>query len=151
MDTWQNEVWQAAHNTAELTDGNKEVLAFQFEEAQQTNPDGFTMDVYGKLVKLDHGYSVGLTPDPFGDVRQAIAELARIQQQYGFQNLHLGFWRDNGRDYIDVVMVTQNQEMALILGRRMDQLAIWDFSTDSEIRLDQDGGDDAGRILPAAA
>jgi hypothetical protein len=135
MTTWWNEVRQAARNTAELTPANQMVLAYQFAHAREKSPDGFTMNLYGEVIHPENGYAVGITPTSFDNVADALDATARIQAEYGFANLHLGFWRDGSHDYIDVVMVTNNREMAERLGRRMNQHAIWDFSSGSEIWL----------------
>jgi hypothetical protein len=152
MDTWQSTVRQAARNTAELTEANRLLLAYQFDQARESNPDGFTMNLYGEMIHRSQGYAVGLTLEPFASVADALSTLAALQAKYGFENLHLGFWRDEGVEYVDVVMVTSAREMALELGRKMEQLAIWDFGTESEIRLDAAAEDDDERrdLLEAA-
>lgn len=120
-----------------LTPGNQLLLAYQFNAAKEAHPEWFTMDVYGQLVKPAHGYAVGMTVQSLTSVGDALDTLARLQDAYGFRNLHLGFWRDvDGAEYIDVAMVTDSFEMAERLGITMEQKAIWDFGTDSAIRLD---------------
>jgi hypothetical protein len=137
VDKWWTEVSEAARNTATLTPANQMVLAYQFTEARRAHPEGFTMDLFGNLVTPKSGYAVGMTPDSFDNVADALSTLAAIQEQWGFRNLHLGFWRDeqDGSEYVDVTMVTHSREMAEALGAKMRQRALWDFSTGSEIRL----------------
>jgi hypothetical protein len=138
MKEWWQEAGDAARNTATLTEANQLVLAFQFERARLSHPEGFTMDVYGEIISPDQGYAVGMTPSSFESVGDALSTLVSIQEEWGFRNLHLGYWQDDGQDYIDVVMVTRSREMVETLGRTMRQKAIWDFGTSSEIRLDRD-------------
>jgi hypothetical protein len=60
-------------------------------------------------------------------VGDALSTLVSIQEEWGFRNLHLGYWQDDGQDYIDVVMVTRSREMARSLAFKMDQKAYYDF------------------------
>lgn len=135
MREWWTEAGEAARNTVTLTDTNRLVLAYQFERARLMHPQGFTMNLMGELISPDQGYAVGIMPDAFETVGDALDTLARIQDVLGWQNLCLGYWSQDGRDYIDVTVVTQSWEMAENLGRKARQLAIWDFSTGSEILL----------------
>lgn len=138
MKEWYTEVREAAQNTAALTAGNQMVLGYQFERARLAHPEGFTMDLYGRVVKPTQGYAVGMTPISFDNPSEALETLAAIQSQWGFRNLNLGYWKDDqdGHEYIDVVMVTSSREMAERLGRINAQKAIWDFGASQEIRLD---------------
>jgi hypothetical protein len=89
------------------------------------------MDVYGDLISPDQGYAVGMTPSSFESVGDALSTLVSIQEEWGFRNLHLGYWQDNGQDYIDVVMVTRSRgDGSRHLGRTMRQKAIWDFNVE---------------------
>lgn len=158
MDAWFNEVRQAARNTASLTPANQIVLAYQFSQARVTHPEGFTMDLYGQVIHPEHGYVVGMTEFDLPNVADALTTLAHLEDTYGFQNLHLGFWRDpEGKDYIDVVMVTDSRELALTLGKQTHQRAVWDFATNGEVWIDGNGNsddradDDTRGLLPRAA
>jgi hypothetical protein len=133
MKEWWLEAGDAARNTATLTEANQLVLAFQFERARITNPSGFTMDLYGDLISPKHGYAVALTPESFASVGDALSTLASMQEEWGFRNLHLGYWKDNGQEYIDVVMVTRSGEMARSLAFKMDQKAYYDFSAGKSV------------------
>lgn len=144
---WAPEFRRTMDSLDELTPGNRRVLVYQFDLAREKHPEGFMMDVYGHLIYPAKGYAVGMTPQSETTVEDAIDTLARIQKETGFRNLYLGYWHDDqdGVDYIDVSMVTDSWPTAEVLGRTMRQKAVWDFSTDSAIRLDYDmaaGGHD---------
>lgn len=143
MKEWWTEASEAARNTAELTDANRLILAYQFERAKAANPQGFTMDLFGGLVHPSRGYAVGMTPISFDSVGDALDTLVAIQEQWGFRNLYLGFWKDEDREYIDVTMITTSWEMAEKLGERMKQPAIYDFSQNDVIILAEYYGDEA--------
>lgn len=155
MDKWFDEVRQAAHNTATLTPANQLVLAYQFSQARTTHPDGFTMDLFGHVIEPHAGYAVGMTEFQMDNVADALTTLAHLQDTYGFTNLHVGFWRaPEGKEYVDVVMVTQSKELALSIGVQTKQRAIWDFAAKGEVWVvgnSAGDGDDARGILPHAA
>lgn len=125
-------------NLASLTPTNRLLLAYQFERAKKDNRDGFTMDAFGNLYQKKEGYAVAMTRDSFESLADALDTMDHMQQ-YGFSNVHLGYWRDDqddGKEYVDVSMVTTSLALAQALGQRLAQKAVWDFSTDSAIRLD---------------
>lgn len=122
--------------TDALNESNRIILAYKFEEARRDHPDGFTMDVYGNIVERERGYVVSITRDSFDNLGDALDTMARFQEA-GFHP-YLGWWNDNGQDMIDLNFITTSWEYAERLGRRLRQQAIWDFSTDSAIRLDYD-------------
>jgi hypothetical protein len=138
MKTWRLQLTEAARDTAQLTPANQVVLAFQFERARLAHPEGFTMNLYGECISPNKGYAVGMTPISFENVGDALDTLANIQSQWGFQNLHLGYWKDgqDGREYIDVTMVTSARKMAERLAWINEQRAIWDFGEGREIYLE---------------
>lgn len=138
---WQRDVQQATATVDTLTPANQIVLAYQFNKETYLHPDGFTMDLFGNLHQPEEGYAVGMTPVSFPTAADALSTLAGIQEQWGFRNLYLGYWRDpaDGRDYIDVVMVTRARELAERLGIAMGQRAIYSFSDGADIRLDGKG------------
>lgn len=54
---------------------------------------------------------------------------------------YVGTWVDTNRfgndvAYVDHVVILPDRESALILARAFRELAIWDFSTSTEVRLD---------------
>jgi hypothetical protein len=134
---WQREARALIDDTRIATAPNQLLLAYQFEQARQSHPEGFTMDMDGQLYQGD-GYAVGVTPDSFENVADALDTLSRFQITMGFRNLYLGYWRDeqDGREYIDVVMVSHSCETAMRLGAMMEQVAVWDFGNERAIRLD---------------
>lgn len=137
---WAPDIRRKIDELDTLTPQNQLLLAYQFNQAKEAHPEGFTMDLYGKLYHADRGYAVGMTPVSLTSVGDALDTLARVQEATGFRNLYLGYWHDDqdGQDYIDVTCVTESWEMAERLGETMYQKAVWDFSTDSAIRLDYD-------------
>lgn len=44
----------------QMTDANRIVLAYRFEQAAEQSRDGFTMDVFGNLYRAQEGYAVAV-------------------------------------------------------------------------------------------
>jgi hypothetical protein len=137
---WQREARAIVDQSRVLNAQNQLVLAYQFERARASHPDGFTMDVDGRLYEASEGYAVGVHPESFENVADALDTMARLQEVMGFRNLYLGYWRDDrtGRTYIDVTMVTHSFETAMRLGRTMEQVAIWDFQFSRAVDVQDD-------------
>lgn len=133
----QRELVEKLDRSRVVDGSNQLVLAWQFERAKREHPEGFTMDGYGRLYQDSAGYAVGVTPQSFANVADAIDTMARLQNTLGFRNLYLGYWRDDdGTEYVDVSMVTCSSDLAERLGRTMEQIAIYDFASQTSIRLD---------------
>ena len=139
---WQQEARTIVDESRILSAPNQLLLAYQFEQARQAHPEGFTMDVDGQMYQGSEGYAVGVTPDSFENAADALDTLARLQIVMGFRNLYLGYWRDDqgGREYVDVVMVTRSFDTAMKLAATMEQVAVWDFGAERAIRLDDVDG-----------
>lgn len=137
---WQRDAQEAVNRSRNIGKGDALVLAYQFEQAKAENPNGFTLDTDGRLYQEAKGYAVGLTVDSFTNVADALDTLARLQEQYGFRNLYLGYWRDEETqvEYVDVTMITLSFEMAMRIGARQQQIAIWDFQFGRAVRLDDE-------------
>lgn len=137
------EIASALRGTNELTAANQMILAYRFTLAA-ARLDGFTMDLDGNVITRDSGYAVAVTKDSFGNIADALETLTRLLEAQPRQGYHLGYWKDSadGRDYIDISYVTEMEEVARSLGRRLHQLAVWDFAAGAEIRLDADMGQD---------
>ena len=102
------------------------------------NHDGGTFDrLTGEPVTPTSGFAVAV---PGG-----IHRFARIPEHTAMDVLsidapdsvpYIGTWRDNdGQVYVDPVVILPDRESALILGRAFGELAVWDFSTGTEVRL----------------
>lgn len=68
-------------------------------------------------------------------VRQAVAEYAASKRSILAQpGRYLGAWIDNGTVYLDITEVHHELATATRLGWERNQLAIWDFARNEEIR-----------------
>lgn len=86
--------------------------------------DGFTVDSTGKKLKPKSGYAVAIRP---------IEDITRVNIG---EDSAVGFWRDrDGTAYTDEVKIVEDVAEAIRVGRDNDQIAIWDFANEREIRL----------------
>lgn len=68
---------------------------------------------------------------------ETIAEyIERHRFQLAQPGRFIGAWIDDGQLYLDVSVVVADLQIALDMGRRNDQLAIFDVASEQEIRLD---------------
>lgn len=90
-------------------------------KAFETNPEGFTLNAEGEMVNPKRGYAV------------AVGEYKPEDKPE-----YVGGWTDEktGTFYLDSVIILNRLRDAVKLGKRFNQLAIWDFGKQKEIRLD---------------
>lgn len=113
-------------------------LAFSFEMLQAIavmNPDGFTVDK-NTFEPITSGYSVAVkdTQNSFGNYGAAkvvsfAAKHSEVQALGGWYNT------ENRKYYFDAVIICENLNDALTLGRANGQIAIFDLNNMVEIRL----------------
>lgn len=113
-------------------------LLYSFEMLQAVasiSPDGFTIDK-NTFQPITSGYSVAVkdTQNSFDNVGAArvvvyAAKHTEINALGGWYN------SENKKFYFDAVIVCDNLEDAITLGRANDQIAIFDLNNLEEIRL----------------
>lgn len=111
-------------------------LSFEMLQAVATmNPDGFTVNK-NTFEPITSGYSVAVseTQNSFGNYGAA--------KVVSYANKHeeitaLGGWYNskNNKFYYDAVIIVNDLETAIRLGRENKQIAIFNLSTFEEIRL----------------
>jgi len=111
-------------------------LSFEMLQAVATmNPDGFTVNK-NTFEPIKSGYSVAVkeTQNSFGNYGAA--------KVVSYANKHneitaLGGWYNskNNKFYYDAVIIVNDLETAIRLGRENGQLAIFDLNTMQEIEL----------------
>lgn len=95
-------------------------------------------------VTLDKGYAVAIkgleykvpfdTIDEWDVVTHAFNVLSHSIDNPG---VYFGTWVDNGIVYFDASDVVQDEATALRIAREHNQLAVWDFARNSEIRVNE--------------
>lgn len=50
-------------------------------------------------------------------------------------NTHIGGWRENGKYYFDASIIVQDKEEAIRIGKKNEQIAIYDFQAGEPIYL----------------
>ena len=111
-------------------------LSFEMLQAVATmNPDGFTVDK-NTFEPITSGYSVAVaeTQNSFDNAgcARVVAYAAKHQEINA-----LGGWYNNKNNkfYYDSVIIVNDLETAIRLGRENGQLAIFDLNTMQEIEL----------------
>ena len=111
-------------------------LSFELLQAVATmNPDGFTVNK-NTFEPITSGYSVAVaeTQNSFGNYGAAkVVSYANKHEEINA----LGGWlnTENGKYYYDAVIVCENLNDAIALGRANGQIAIFDLNNLVEIRL----------------
>ena len=103
------------------------------KEIAEANPYGFTISIIDfQTPKKGYCVAMRLTQDSFGD--EGLKRVIEIAEQSTFT---VGGWfdeRDN-RYYYDCVMIVNDLQEALKIGRANEQLAIYSLDENKEIRL----------------
>ena len=101
----------------------------RIEATAAENPDGFTVDQSGLQYRPTSGFAVGFKA--FMNIQEALEFL------WPYPGCKLGGWVDQetGVFHLDAVAVFQSRESAINFGRCRNQIAIWDFGAQEEIRL----------------
>lgn len=99
----------------------------------KANKDGFTISLIDfQPPKKGFCVAMNLTQDHFGD--EGLKKVIKIAENSTFT---IGGWFDNQQNlfYYDCVMIVEDKETALKLGKANKQLAIFDLEKKKEIRL----------------
>ena len=99
------------------------------------NPDGFTVDK-NTMLPINHGFSVAVKETQNSFNNEGAAKVVSYAAKHNEVNA-LGGWKnsDNNCYYFDAVMVVENLDEAIKLGRLNEQIAIFNLDTLEEIRL----------------
>jgi len=98
---------------------------------------GFTLNHKGEFLMADRGFMVSLsgfekvtTLEAFDErTLKGYLRIARKKRAY------FGAWLDNGNLYLDISIKTTNKQLARKMGKKNDQIAIFDLSKNESIYL----------------
>lgn len=111
-------------------------LFFSLMEVATANPEGFTVDA-NTLQPITKGYAVAVaeTQNSFGGY--GLLKVMQYQQSNPAKVQAFGGWLDtkSNQFYFDATIICSDLETAKELGRRNNQLAIFDLENLEEIRL----------------
>ena len=94
-----------------------------------------TYDKDGNRITRVSGYQVGLWDRPL-EIANGSMSLSELIEEITQTAYEFGAWTDqNGDFYVEPCVWVRNLEDALSLARGFNQIAIWDWSTMSEIRI----------------
>jgi len=97
----------------------------------------------GLAINRKTGYAVGIAEgDGFTtfDVKEIVAKFEETKRKYPFAE-YIGVWtRENGEMVFDPVGIYEDLKVALKVGTRNHQDAIWDFKNEKEITLAKQNG-----------
>jgi len=102
------------------------------KEIAKQNPQGFTVDLNLNPVTSGYVIAVPETQNCFGD--QGLEKVLEIARDNGYC---IGGWlnRENGRFYWDASLIVRDLEEAKEIGRKFNQIAIFDLDEQREIWL----------------
>lgn len=108
-----------------------EKLVAQIKKIARKNPVGFTV----LLPNLEHakrGWVVALaeTQDSFGD--EGLRKVIEVAQR---KETAIGGWKHEGKFYYDAVILLDDEEEAVRMGRENKQIAIFNIETGKYIKL----------------
>ena len=94
---------------------------------------GMTLDKNANAISYSNGYQVSaedleIIPAYRLTKKHLIDMLAKIPN-----GSNLGVWIDNGKAYIDRSARISNKRMALSVGRKLNQISIWDWKAGKAI------------------
>lgn len=106
---------------------------------------GLTLDHRNKPFAPRNGYMVSLlgyeskvSLDDTNAIQERLGRYIDIVndiRQNTALDVKLGFWIDNGELYIDVSQYVDDFELAMYLGKARSQLAIFNFNTNTAIKI----------------
>jgi hypothetical protein len=85
---------------------------------KDTGRDGFTLDAKGNEVIRDSGYGVGIFATSINEGAKYITS---------FPNRYLGFWRDGMNEYVDIVRIEDDIDVARHYAKQNKQVSFYDF------------------------
>lgn len=103
------------------------------KEIAEANKEGFTLSILDfSSPKSGFCIAMNLTQNCFGD--NGLKKVLEIAQKSTF---YIGGWFDEREKqfYYDCVMIEQDKETAIQLGRANEQIAIYNLNEKKEIRL----------------
>lgn len=100
------------------------------------NPDGFTVNAQ-TLQPITKGYAVALADTQNSHDTAGLLSVIDYAQNHADTVNAIGGWLDteSNKFYFDATVICDDLETALILGRRNNQIAIFDLEKMEEIRL----------------
>ena len=103
---------------------------------------GATWDLSGNLYHGDNGYMVGVYGKKY-KYKDKSKVKAKVSKDFAFinrdmlkDNAFFGAWLNGDYLYIDISMLILSKDDAIALGKKYNQLAIWDLKNKCEITLD---------------
>ena len=104
---------------------------FKLKDVKLNN--GATLDKQGNMINYANGYQVSaedleIIPAYRLTKKHLIDMLAKIPN-----GSNLGVWIDSGKAYIDRSARIGNKRMALSVGRKLNQISIWDWKAGEAI------------------
>ena len=104
---------------------------FKLKDVKLNN--GATLDKLGNVITHKDGYQVSaedleIIPTYRLTKKHLLEMLAKIPN-----GSNLGIWIDNGKAYIDRSARISNKRMALNVGRKLNQISIWDWKAGEAI------------------
>ena len=105
-------------------------------EIATANPDGFTVNAQ-TLQPITKGYAVALADTQDSHDTAGLLSVIEYAQNHADTVNAIGGWLDteSNKFYFDATVICDDLETALILGRRNNQIAIFDLENMEEIRL----------------
>lgn len=98
--------------------------------------EGATIDAQtGNIALLDAGYMVSLAGYEKKTKKLTFRALQKAQKEAQKNNAFLGLWVSDGFIYIDLSICVNTIQTAFMLGRKNEQLAIFDNNTKQSIYL----------------
>ncbi len=102
---------------------------------------GVTLDHKGGIVSCNSGYYVSIAALDKIAIRELTQE--KIEKELGIFNeiyglndgVYLGIWLDGKDCYFDVSVNIGSKFHAIAIGKRFNQLAIWDCNQGVEVRI----------------
>jgi hypothetical protein len=105
-------------------------VAERFAQVKEAFPEGFTLNIAGNVV-YEGGYVVGVRS--FETAFDA-AHWVAANYPSNESNVGIGYWvDDDGKEYIDAVVIVQRKTLALRIARAHKQIAIYDLDSKTTI------------------
>lgn len=120
-------------NQAKKTSTKKMETFQKIKEIANANKEGFTVSLFNfETPKKGYVVAMQLTQNSFGD--KGLKKVIEVATQSTFL---VGGWfnEENGRFYYDCVMICQNLQEAVKLGKANKQFAIFNLETEEVISI----------------
>lgn len=109
---------------------------------EKTLKEGGTLNSKGKVKNFKSGYMVGITKiidKALNNKEQNIYSLNEVQEMLKYfqeknkKDTFIGFWKEDNKIYIDIVINIKNKERAIKVAKEGKEIAIWDNKNKTEI------------------